>query len=236
MITRPEPGLSETVNQVQTLGWKALSLPLMKIKPLEVTFTPLDNIQAILFTSRQAVSSSVDQFIRQKIDYRFLPAFTVGDITAKDTLNAGFMEVISAHKDAEALSILIQQKLSPSDGKLLFPVGKGQGRSLISVLRQKKFEIIDKEVYEVFSVDHFNHYFMAKLQEKEIVSILFFSSQTAQYFINLLNDDLLALLRSVQAIAISAKVGKVLGKIMWKQIKIASTPTTKAMLSLMPLR
>lgn len=174
VITRPEPGLSETLKQVQMLGYKTIALPLMQIHPLKVYFSSLETIQAIIFTSRQAVMLTVQYFIDQAIDYRLIPVYTVGDITAKDAIEVGFQNVISAHKDAEALGLLLQKKLSPSQGKLLFPTGKGFGKSLISVLGQKGFEVMVQEVYEVASVGVFTDGFIKNYIKKKLVQFYFF--------------------------------------------------------------
>lgn len=233
MITRPEPGLSETMFKVQKLGWKTLSLPLMGIRLLPVEFAEIDKVQAVLFTSRQAVASTIKLFIQQDVAYKDIPVFAVGDVTANDAVIAGFKQIKSAHKDADALNQLIQKELLPERGSLLFPVGKRQGRQLIYNLRQAGFNLMVKEVYETYPVDHIALSFIEILKQQEIHTILFFSSETVRFFINSLPEDLKYFLKHTDAIAISNKVGKALEQLPWKQIHVADRPCTEAMLSLL---
>lgn len=232
VITRPEPGLSETILKVQKLGWKTLALPLMNVNQLSVEFTNIDQIQAILFTSRQAIISTVKLFIRQDIRYRDIPVFAVGDITAHDAKIAGFEKVQSAHKDSNALNDLIQRELFPKQGGLLFPVGKGQGKKLISNLQNSGFKMIVEEVYETRRKDFIPFFFIEKLKQGEINTILFFSSETAQFFKDLLYEEYRYLLNQIYAIAISEKVKKVLENFQWKGIVVADHPSTESMLYL----
>lgn len=232
VITRPEPGLSETAQRINQLGWQPLLMPVMTIEALPTEFVAIENVQAIIFTSRQAIKPIVQQLSTQNLAYKKIPVFTVGDITAKDAQKAGFYNVISADKDAVALASLIKKKLDPQIGILLFPVAKGQGKLLDALLKQAGFTIFLREVYQAKPVQKLSDEFLQALQAKKINSILFFSSETARYFLELLPENFQENLKFIQAIGISIKTKVILERVSWRSIEIAAYPKTEEMLCL----
>lgn len=232
VITRPEPGLSETAQKISQLGWQPLLMPVMTIQVLPVDFIEIKTVQAIVFTSRQAVVPMVQQLLAQHIVYQEIPVFTVGNITAKDARQAGFINVISADQDAVMLASLIRDQLSLDKGSLLFPSAKGQGQLLVSLLKQAGFIVSHYEVYQTEPVQALSATFLQALQAKKINSILFFSSETARFFMELFPDYLISYLYSVQAIGISIKTKKILERVSWRSINIAGQPKTEEMLCL----
>ncbi|EHD13765.1 Uroporphyrinogen-III synthase [Commensalibacter intestini A911] len=233
VLTRPEPGLSETAYKVSALGWQPLLMPVMTIQPLTVDYLDVSAIQAIVFTSRQAIAPTIQQLAKQHIDYRCFPVFTVGDITAQDAQKAGFTNILSANKDAVALAALIKDKLSSDAGQLLFPFAKGQGQLLYALLKQAGFSALQYEVYQAIPVQTLSDEFLDKLQSETINSILFFSSETARFFIELLPEHLWKYLKTIQAVGISQKTKGVLERVSWKRIDIARHPNTEEMLFLL---
>ncbi|CAI3923654.1 MULTISPECIES: uroporphyrinogen-III synthase [Commensalibacter] len=232
VITRPEPGLSETAQRVSQLGWEPLLMPVMIIQSLPIDFVTIENVQAIIFTSRQSITPMTEQLSIQNIAYQQIPVFTVGDITAKDALQAGFCNVISADQDAVALASLIKKKLNPQAGRLLFPCAKGQGKLLIALLKQAGFIISYCEVYQTRPVKNLSAAFLQALKADKINSILFFSSETVRFFLELFPENLQGNLKFIQAVGISIKTKSILERVSWRSIEIPSYPRTEEMLSL----
>ncbi|MDI2113648.1 uroporphyrinogen-III synthase [Commensalibacter nepenthis] len=233
VITRPEPGLSETAQKISQLGWHPLLMPVMKIHTVPFECLDMDDLQAIIFTSRQAIIPTVEHYIKQNIIYQNIPVFTVGDITAQDAKQAGFVHVISAGKDAVALADLIKQHLSPDKGKLFFPSALGQGQVLFGLLQKSGFEVVQHAVYRTEPIQQLSEEFTQQLKLQTINSVLFFSSETARFFIELIPTALHCYFKSIQAIGISAKTRKYLEQISWRSIEIAANPNTEEMLCLL---
>ncbi|CAI3947244.1 uroporphyrinogen-III synthase [Commensalibacter communis] len=233
VITRPEPGLSETALKVTQLGWQPLLMPVMTIVSLPFEYSDMDGLQAIIFTSRQAIIPTIQQFIKQHIAFQHIPVFTVGDITAQDAKQAGFVHVISAGKDAVALAELITRQLSPDKGNLFFPSALGQGQLLVELVEQSGFNIIQRAAYKTESILKLPDEFIAQLRAEAINSILFFSSETARFFVELVPTELQPDFQSIQAIGISPKTRKYLKHISWRSIEIAAHPNTEEMLCLL---
>lgn len=232
VITRPEPGLSETAQRISQLGWQPLLMPVMNIQILPVGSIKIETMQAIVFTSRQAIAPMVQQLLIQNIAYQQIPVFTVGDITAKDAKQAGFLRVTSANQDAVALASLIKNTLDPQKGLLLFPSAKEQGQLLIALLKQAGFSVSHREVYQAQPVQALFDDFFQALEKETINSILFFSSETARFFMELLPENSYQFLKLVQAVGISIKMKKILERAPWAYVDIAKHPKTEEILCL----
>lgn len=86
LVLRPEPGASLTVKRARKLGLDAFAVPLFEIEavPWEVPDPAL--FDAILFTSANSVRNAGEGLT----NLLGLPAYAVGEATAKAALEAGF--------------------------------------------------------------------------------------------------------------------------------------------------
>ncbi len=118
LVTRSEPGASETAQRLRAAGFDAIVEPLFAIVPVDASIPEFD---ALAFTS----ANGARQFARlsRRRDVR---VFCVGARTAQAARDAGFTEVVSADGDVEALIDLIARKL-PHEMRLLH-VGNSESR------------------------------------------------------------------------------------------------------------
>lgn len=103
-VTRAQPGADRTAERLTTLGFTPVVVPLLEIRPLDVTLD-LSGVQALAFTSLNGVAA----FAARSAE-RSLPVFTVGDATARGAREAGFVAVRSAAGDLTALADLIRRE------------------------------------------------------------------------------------------------------------------------------
>lgn len=109
LVTRPEPGASETAARLKTLGHEAVVLPLTEIRPLPVTEMPdLASVDGVALTSANAVRHAPLTLIAL---LSAKPCYAVGERTATAAREAGFHNVFSADGDAASLARLIQTEL-----------------------------------------------------------------------------------------------------------------------------
>ncbi|WP_309627033.1 uroporphyrinogen-III synthase [Brevundimonas sp.] len=101
-VTRARPGADRTAERLTALGHTPLVVPLLAIRPLDVTLD-LDGVQALAFTSLNGVAA----FAALSTE-RSLPVFAVGDATARAASEAGFASVRSADGDLSALAALLR--------------------------------------------------------------------------------------------------------------------------------
>jgi uroporphyrinogen-III synthase len=119
LITRPEPGATETADRLTILGFVPVVAPVLSIrfgKP-----TPPHRMAATVLTSKNSIPACPHSLHDR-------PVFTVGAATASAATRAGFLHVLSADGDAVLLSKLIADTLSPDAGALFLPTGEGRGQ------------------------------------------------------------------------------------------------------------
>ena len=99
LVTRSEPGASETAQRLAGLGFEPIVEPVFEIEPIEgVTLPAFD---ALAFTSANGVR--VFAHLNPRRD---APVFCVGARTADEARAAGFANVTSADGDVSALGLL----------------------------------------------------------------------------------------------------------------------------------
>ncbi|MDP3404715.1 MAG: uroporphyrinogen-III synthase [Brevundimonas sp.] len=103
-VTRARPGAERTAERLAALGFTPLVVPLLEIRPLDVTID-LAGIEALAFTSLNGVAA-----FTARCGERSLPVLAVGDATAGAARDAGFRQVHSARGDLGALAALIRQE------------------------------------------------------------------------------------------------------------------------------
>ncbi|HEX5006999.1 MAG TPA: uroporphyrinogen-III synthase [Hyphomonadaceae bacterium] len=110
LVTRSEPGASETARRLAELGYAPVVEPLFAIEAIAAVLPPYD---ALAFTSANGVRAFA------KLDpTRDRPVFCVGARTAQEALDLGFGQVVSADGDVNDLAALIENRL-PEGARLL---------------------------------------------------------------------------------------------------------------------
>jgi uroporphyrinogen-III synthase len=101
-ILRPEPGNSATAERIETLGYRAIRLPLFAVRGL--AWTPPDPAEhdALLLTSANAVRFGGPGLA----EFLHLPVLAVGDKTAETAILAGFDVMAAGNADAAAMLAL----------------------------------------------------------------------------------------------------------------------------------
>lgn len=118
LVTRSEPGASETAARLREIGFEAAAEPLFAITPIEATPPEFD---ALAFTSANGVRR-----FAQLTPRRDAPVWCVGGRTAQAAREAGFGDVRSAEGDVNALAALIGRELAP--GLALLHAGNEESR------------------------------------------------------------------------------------------------------------
>ena len=110
LVTRSEPGASETAARLRASGFAPIVEPLFAIQPVDVS---IPAFEALAFTSANGVRRFALLSPR-----RDGPVFCVGARTASVARDLGFAAAVSADGDVNALADLIVRKL-PAGAKLL---------------------------------------------------------------------------------------------------------------------
>lgn len=227
LITRPEPGATETASRVAALGLTPVVAPVLEVEAAGGAVRGLGHIVATLLTSRNAVGGCPALCHTR-------PAFAVGDATAAHARGAGFWDVRSAGGDAVALAALIAATLHPGAGPLFLPTGQRQGHGLARDLRGRGFRVIRRVVYRAKPAALLPEAAKIRLQRGDVRTVLFFSAETARHFVRLLRAANLGdSVNAVDAVTISDRATVALRGLPWRRISVASEPNQDAMLALL---
>jgi uroporphyrinogen-III synthase len=227
LITRPEPGASETAARVTELGWRPLLAPVLEIRALPSRLPQAADVQAIVIASGNAIPNLPRS-------HHHVPVYAVGAATAERARAAGFTLVSSADGDAGALATLVDRCLSPKTGALLLATGRGQGGALAAGLRASGFRVIRRAVYAAAPVAPLPETACRALSEGAITAAMFFSTETARHAVGLLRRARLhEAVRTIDALAIGRPAAVALQALPWRRIRVASRPTQEAMLALL---
>ena len=96
LILRPEPGASMTAKRAFDEGWKPVVSPIFRIEPIAWGSPPVEDYDALFVTSANAVRQSGKAVNR----YAVIPAYAVGDATARALKAAGFTDIRTGRGDA----------------------------------------------------------------------------------------------------------------------------------------
>jgi uroporphyrinogen-III synthase len=179
-ITRAEPGATATAGRVQAIGLNPIVAPLLTVEALD-TPLDLDGVAAIAFTSMNAVKA-----FAARSDWRGVPAFAVGDATAKAARRAGFAEVASADGEMIALIKLLGE-VRP-DGVVLHPRGRHQAGDFLGGLKRLGLVGRDVALYDTPAVEALPPNVAEALEEREVAAVLLHSPRAAEILAGLAGD------------------------------------------------
>jgi uroporphyrinogen-III synthase len=227
LITRPEPGASETAARVTALGLRPVTAPVLEIRSLPSRLPPAARLQAVVTASGNAIPALPP-------GYRRLPLLAVGEMTASRARAAGFSRVASANGDARALAALAGQTCDGDGAPLLLATGQSQGAALAADLRAHGFRVIRRVVYAAMPVPTLPDAARQTLAGGDIAAALFFSAETARHSVLLIRRARLQeAVRTVEALAIGQPTAVALEALPWRRIRVAANPTQDAMLALL---
>ncbi|MGD7069250.1 uroporphyrinogen-III synthase [Acetobacter sp. AAB5] len=233
IVTRPEPGLSETMAAVAGAGWLPLPSPALVVQRHTLRL-PQKLPAAILLTSGQAVSAVVAA--AQQAKALDIPVYAVGDRTAQRARDAGFTCVKSADGDAHALVSLLQTRQQPEQGTLLLCSGAGQGVELAAWCRQAGFKVTRRVVYAAKPIQKITEQTRTAIQAAKVAVVLFFSAESAAGWLAALPEtEQKRLAAQARAVVISGRVADVLRNAGWHNVHIAAHVSAAAVMEALGL-
>lgn len=228
LVTRPEPGATDTARRVEALGWRPVLAPALVLSPRPADGPP-PGAQAVLLPSRAAARALPPSDV---------PVLAVGEGTAAEARAHGFVNVTAAGGDAAALAEEASARLDPAAGPLLLAVGAGYGLELALDLRRRGFRVRRRVVYSAEPAPGLPEPARAALASEAVVAALFFSPRSAGCAISLLRAAGLAgTLARAEALAISPRVAAVLSAAApeprWRGLRVAARPDQDSLLLLL---
>ena len=210
VITRPKEDSLYLIENLIKLGHITTHLPVIKIEKLETKKINLQNYQAVVFTSSNAIRFMNIEKFNSKIK-----CFCVGRATEFTAKQIGFLNTYTSEGTVDSLIELIIRTLNNKSEKLLYLSSEFISKDLDKVDRISNYtsmavEEIDKKTLNFF--------------EKKPPDVIFiYSSKSAKNLFNLINKySLLNVVTQSNLMCISEKVLSVLKQIKWKKVFVFS--------------
>jgi len=227
LITRPEPGASETALRLSAMGYEPVLAPMMVIERSVGQPALPGELAATVLTSRNAVAFCPPACLDR-------PAFAVGSATAARARAHGFLNVTDADADASVLPGLIARSLGPNGQALFLPTAQGQGTELAKALRALGFRVLRRVAYRAAPARALPEPALTHLRQAGIGAAMFFSTETARTFVRLVSGAGLAgAVAGTEAFSISERSAVALRALPWRRISVAAKPNQDSMLVLM---
>ena len=217
ILTRPLNDTENLMQELFNLGHKIIHIPTLKIKSANLEKIDIENFNALVFTSSNAVKN-----LSIKGEKKNIKCFCVGSVTEKIARLNGFTKTISASGNVNALkNLILNTKELKKNDKLAYICGD-----------QITLEL-DKELgREGFIVKKFINYFSEKITslndanidliKKYPPNVIFvYSLRSAESFNSIVaNYSLAPMMTQSIVMCISKKIVDYLDKAGWKKNKI----------------
>lgn len=226
LITRPAEDAKSLQAELRRRGIGVVNEPMLTIEQMSDVEIDTSGAQGLLFTS----SNGVRAFASLSAE-RNLPAFAVGDATARACREAGIGIVHSASGNVDDLANYVIGHCRPQDGRLLQIAGTVSAGDLAGALRAAGFSVDRIPIYEARPARTFSEGTRAALKNGRIDAALFFSPRTAATFVSLVQvAELQDACRNIDAYCLSPAVAKRAAALPWRRVTIAAAPTQAALL------
>jgi uroporphyrinogen-III synthase len=230
MVTRPEPGASETGERLEAMGFQPIKLPLHEIRPLAVDSDAIPgDLAAVAITSANAIRHAPNSVIAR---LKHLPCFAVGEATALAAADAGFSNVIGGGGNGEALVKIIAERRP--HGPLIYLCGRVRRPIFEDMLAGEGVAIHAVETYDTVKLDHTAEEVINLTARHPIDYALVHSANGAKVLAaTIRRPELDYLFQDTIFACISGRVAEALGGWPHERIRIASEPDEAALLSLL---
>ena len=213
VITRPLEDSSPIIKRLIKVGHMVTHLPVIKIKKLKTKKIDLNNYQALIFTSSNAI-----RFMNvEKFDFK-VKCFCVGRATELTAKQAGFINTYSSEGTVDSLVELVVRSLDCKSGKLLYLSSEFISKDLDTSLTKSGYEVERVSNYTSIPVEKIDSKTLIFLKKNPPEVLFIYSSRSAKSLFNLINKySLLNVVTHCNLMCISEKVLLVLKQIKWKK-------------------
>jgi uroporphyrinogen-III synthase len=180
LVTRPQPGSTQTAAALKERGHEPIIAPLFQIEILSQVDLDAGPWTAILITSTNAMRGIAH--LPRRDGWRAMPIFAVGDRTAKAARDQGFTHVTSASGNVDDLVNLVAARLS-LPARLLYLSGEERSGDLAGALRAKNFTVDVVVVYRMIVARTLPEPAALAIRDG-VDGVLHFSRHSAEAFLN----------------------------------------------------
>ena len=232
LVTRPEPGATATGRRLAWLGFEPVVLPLTEIKPLRIAETTWrKDHAAVVATSANAVRHAPAALLEALSG---LPAFAVGDETARAMEIAGLSVPLVADGDAISLAALIANKVQAGTA-IAYLAGRVRRDTFEPMLHEAGLAVTAVETYDTVPIVPEPERLAALMTGAPIAAVLVYSALAAEAIAALLAAEprVAKALADARFIGISQRVSDALPGSLANRARSATQPTEDALMELL---
>ena len=216
IITRPIEDSLEIISKFKILGHKVTHLPLLNINKISHEIINFKNYKVIIFTSTNAI-----KFLDTKKIPKDILCFCVGEATERKARSVGFLNVISAGGNVDALKELIFRTHEKNDGKLIYFSSEFITIDLDKILIASGYKVDRIINYSSTAIEYINENIVELIKNTQVDMLYVYSEKSAINLKNLIKKySLLDDLINCNLMCISEKSSRVLSSLKWKKIFI----------------
>lgn len=187
IVTRAEPGASETAERLNALGYKVLRVPALFLQDdADADLPAASKLSGLVFTSANGVRTYAS-----RRDDRNVAAWCVGPATAAAAKQAGFSTVHESAGNAIDLAQFIAAKAIPSDAPLLHVANAAAAGNLKRDLEKLGFSVEFVALYQMRPVTDLPQGVLDLIKRNEPALILIHSAKAAAAFASALGGQTL---------------------------------------------
>ena len=203
----------DLIQKFKSNGFKVSNLPLLEISKVNYNVIKINNFNAIIFTSSNAI-----KFLDLKNINKNTLCFCVGSSTEKTARSNGFQRVYAADGNVRNLKELVQLNLS-TNNKILYISGEVVSYPLDRELISGGYNVERLINYKVKYNEHLDPLFLESLKKDTPNLVYVYSENSAKSFLNLIKKyELVDYWMNTNLMCIGEKTSSVLNTIKWKKI------------------
>jgi len=234
LVTRPDPDHETTAAALRARGYEVLLAPVLRLEPMPFSPGNAADYGAVIVTSANALRAVAPQLKDHPL--LRLPLFAVGAQTAAAARRLGFVAVISADGDAQALRECVVRSVgaAPAAGAspLLYLAGADVSRDLAGELAARGIDVVTWTTYRMVPVARLPHDICDAFAASRIEAVLHYSVRSARAFLEAARAagvEISAL--AIPQCCISAAVAQVLREAGAARVAVAASPNEEALLT-----
>ncbi|WP_081811207.1 uroporphyrinogen-III synthase [Hyphomonas beringensis] len=227
IVTRAEPGASETAERLARLGFRAISSPMLVLKELDDVAPDLSDVSNLIFTSANGVRFFMQAMGGMTAQLAGLTAWGVGPATNAAIQEAGFGLHVEGDGNAEDLAAMIL-KSDPDSGGFLHVANSAAAGDLVRRLREGGRMARFQALYETVPAAHLAAKAQQAIQAPDDCIVLIHSAKGAAAFLSAV--DKISLETSI-LIAISEAAAAPLSDAGAKRLLHAERPNEDALMA-----
>lgn len=230
-VTRPFEDAGRLRAQLIAQGHEVTLEPLLRIEHLDDEPIELEDAQALIATSRNALRALAGR--PEEEACKSMPLFVVGRGTAQAAEAMGFETVIEGPSTASALLGLILNVANINDGALVHLSAENVAYNLCEELRLLGYHVFQPILYRAIQTDTLNDILLHNIKNRRIEGVMLLSGRTADAYVSIMKrDDLLPFARSMTHFCLSDAIAARLSLLQPINVKTSSAPNIDEMLAL----